>query len=131
MAFLGAGCGDGRPKRVPVSGQVLIDGVPLKHGTIQVIPEGDRAAFGKINSDGMFELTTFEEKDGCVLGKHKVAVIANETIDAKSQRWHAPKKYADPTESNLTVEITDAPKPLVIELSWDGGEPFVERFSDE
>lgn len=131
ISFLGLGCGDGRPKRVPVMGQVFIDGVPLTHGTIQVIPEGDRAAFGEIRSDGTFDLTTFDENDGCVPGKHKVAVVATETIDAQSQRWHAPKKYMSPETSGLTVEITDPPQPVVIELTWDGGKPFVERFNAE
>ena len=36
-----AGCGDGRPTRVPVSGQVLIDGAPLTHGYVRFTPAGD------------------------------------------------------------------------------------------
>ena len=41
-----AGCGDGGPKIVPVSGIVLIDGQPLTYGHVQVIPEGWRPASG-------------------------------------------------------------------------------------
>ncbi|MCA9032121.1 MAG: hypothetical protein KDA66_14995 [Planctomycetaceae bacterium] len=125
------GCSDGRPKRVPVSGQVLIDGKPLEHGFVQVIPANDRAASGQIGSDGRFTLTTFTTDDGCVPGNHVVTIIANESIDPQSQRWHAPKKYCDPTTSDLKIDIVDATDDLVINISWDGGEPFVERFDAE
>ena len=41
------GCDDGRPKRVPVSGQVLIDGEPLRGGIV--------AGYAKRQSDGIFQ----------------------------------------------------------------------------
>jgi hypothetical protein len=126
-----AGCGDGRTQRFPVSGQVTIDGVPLEHGFVQVIPANDRPATGKIGSDGRFQLTTYEPNDGCVPGTHKVAIIANETLDPRSQKWHAPKSYMDPTTSELEVTVTEATSPLKLELTWDGAEPFVERFDAE
>ncbi len=61
-----AGCRDGRPRRVPVSGQVLIDGQPLTVGTIRVIPTDARAATGRIDAAGRFSLMTFDKDDGCV-----------------------------------------------------------------
>ncbi|MEZ5939936.1 MAG: hypothetical protein R3C18_01005 [Planctomycetaceae bacterium] len=131
LVVLLAGCSDGRPARVPVSGRVLIDGKPLETGVVQVIPANDRAASGKLGPDGRFTLTTFTEDDGCVLGTHVVTVIANESIDPQSQRWHAPKKYCDPASSGLTIEIQKATDDLVIELSWDGAEPFVEHYDAE
>ena len=125
------GCSDGRPQRVPVAGQVLIDGEPLGYGFIQVIPANDRPATGKIGPDGRFQLTTFEPNDGCVSGNHSVTVIANESLGATGQRWHAPKKYMDPSTSELQVNVEGATQSLTIELSWDGGEPFVESFEAE
>lgn len=128
------GCGNDRPACVPVSGQVLIDGEPLEYGTVQVIPENGRAAQGKIGENGRFQLTTTyldEKKEGCLPGNHQVTVIANESIDAQSQRWHAPKEYADPTTSDLTIEVTEPTDSAKIELTWDGGEPFVEKFASE
>ena len=33
------GCDDGRPQRLKVSGQVLIDGKPLTHGYVRFVPQ--------------------------------------------------------------------------------------------
>lgn len=130
VPFLAAGCSEG-PRIVPVSGQVLIDGKPLQHGFVQVIPAGFRPASGPIGSDGRFQLTTLKPNDGCVIGQHPVAVIGVETINPQSQRWHAPKQYTDPTKSKLTVTIEGKTDDLTINLTWAGGKPFVEQFSKE
>ncbi len=121
------GCGNGRPDRFPVSGQVLIDGKPLEHGFVQIMPKDGRAASGKIGPDGKFQLTTYEPNDGCLPGKHIVTVIAKEETGPHSRRWHAPKKYMDPTTSGLTADITEPTDSLKIELTWDGGKPFEEK----
>lgn len=125
------GCGDGLPPRVPISGQVLIDGKPLESGFIQVQPSNARPATGKIGSDGRFTLTTMSDNDGCVLGTHLVTVIANKSEGPYAMRWFAPKKYADMTTSDLKLEVTEPRDDVVIRLNWEGGKPFVERFEKE
>ena len=122
------GCGDGRTPRVPVSGTVTIDGVPLTRGMVKVAPQGDRIAIGAIDEHGRFTLTSYEKGDGVVLGVHPVSVTAVESIDERSNRWHAPKKYAESQTSGLEVVIEGPTDDLKIELTWDGGKPFVERF---
>jgi len=122
-----AGCGDGRPRRVPVSGQVLIDGKPLTRGFIRLVPEGARPAAGQIGPDGRFTLKTFEPGDGAVTGRHEVSVTAVESLSDTVQRWYTPKKYADPSTSGLTVTINEPTDSLLIELTWDGGKPFIEK----
>ena len=122
-----AGCSDGRPPRVTVSGQVLIDGEPLKHGSVQFIPTGARPASGKLDENGQFTLSTYGSADGVVLGVHQVAVNASEYLSATKKKWHAPKKYATFRTTPLTEEITGSTDSLVINLTWDGGKPFVER----
>lgn len=124
------GCDD-RPRRVAASGRVLIDGKPLEYGFVQVVPEGDRPAIGQLGPGGRFTLTTFDENDGVVPGTHPVAVIAMESIDAVSQRWHAPKKYMSHETSGLTITVEEPTDSLEINLSWEGGQPFVERFQQE
>ncbi|NLE38158.1 MAG: hypothetical protein GX621_09065 [Pirellulaceae bacterium] len=122
-----SGCGDGRPSRVPVSGQVLIDGKPLTLGTITFVPADARSAVAQIGPDGRFTLATFEPGDGVMLGTFDVSVLAVESLTPKSLRWHAPKNYADPNTSGLKETIDGPTDSLVIKLTWDGGKPFVER----
>jgi hypothetical protein len=125
------GCSDGRPRRMPVAGQVLIDGEPLTTGYVRFVPADARSSGSPIGPDGRFRLTCFEDEDGAVPGTHKVAVDGGEVLGPDTKRWNAPKKYADYETSGLTVEIDGPTDTLVIELSWDGGEPFVEQQQPE
>lgn len=124
------GCGRG-VKLVKVSGKVMIDGKPLERGFVQVIPKDSRAASGEIGQDGKFTLTTFDNGDGCVLGNHTVTVLANESKGPTALHWYAPKKYSDPATSGLTLDIQAATDTADINLSWEGGKPYTETFSDE
>ena len=92
------------------------------------IPEGSRPASGVLDSEGHFTLTCFEDYDGTLLGRHRVKVMGVESIDEHSNRWHAPKKYANERTSGIEVEITAPVDNLKIELTWDGGKPFVEHW---
>ncbi len=125
--LVATGCGDGRPDRLRVSGQVLIDGKPLTHGYIRFVPTGSRPSGGPIGEDGRFTLSCYERDDGIIPGVHRVEVDASEPLSSKKLKWHAPKKYFRYTTSGLEQEITEATDSLVINLTWDGGEPFVER----
>jgi len=83
MVFgLVAGCDSG-PERFPVSGQVVINGRPLTSGTILGAPSDDRPAYGEIDAQGRFTLTTYKDSDGCVAGTHPVTVTAIEMISRK------------------------------------------------
>jgi hypothetical protein len=128
LALAAAGCGDGRPERVPVSGIVLIDGKPATTGHIQFVPRGNPWARGTIGPDGRFTLTTFEEGDGCVLGDHRVAVSCSKPSGSNAVLWLAPKEYSHEITSNLKQKITGPVENLKIELTWGKGKPFVERF---
>lgn len=127
VAVAFAGC-DSRPERVPVSGTVTIDGEPVEHGTIMVIPAEMRPAYGTLGPGGKFTLTTFEANDGVAPGTHKVTVVATEPQGANAQKWHAPQKYSDPLETDVTVTVDGPTEDLKVELTWDGGKPFVQNF---
>lgn len=92
-----------------------------------VVPEGERPAGGSIGPDGRFSLSSYELNDGVVPGTHAVAVQATEHISERETRWLAPKKYGNPATSGLTVTVEAPTDDLVVELSWDGKGPFVER----
>ncbi len=124
--FLAAGCGDGRPTRVTVSGQVLIDGKPLTVGTVKFVPAGARPSSGKLDEHGRFTLTCYDGGDGVVPGTHRAQISSMEVISASKVRWLAPPKYADFRTSGLSYEINEPTDDLKIELTWDGGKPFIQ-----
>jgi hypothetical protein len=119
LGMLAIGCGQRRPQRVPVSGRVLIDGKPLTRGHVRFVPANDRPSSGDIGPDGRFTLSCFEFQDGAVVGKHRVAVIANEPVSETQMRWHAPDKYADHMTSGLVVEISEPTNQLEVKLHSD------------
>lgn len=126
LCCLSTGCGDGRPTRVKVSGKVLIDGKPLTHGNIKFVPEGARPSAGKIDENGNFTLTCYDGNDGIIPGTHRVQISASEILSGSKVKWHAPRKYSDHLKSGLSFEITEPTDDLTIELTWDGGKPFVK-----
>ncbi|MGD9632431.1 MAG: hypothetical protein AB7U97_04065 [Pirellulales bacterium] len=127
MAVATIGCGDGRPARTPVSGQVLIDGKPLTHGFVRFVPKNSRPSQADLDENGRFTLSCYGEQDGVVPGVHKVEVNGSEYLSSTEIMWHAPKKYASFRFSPLTQEVTEATDSMVINLSWDGGKPFKEK----
>lgn len=120
--LLAVGCGDGRPRIVPTSGVVLMNGKPLTGhgGFVRVVPAGARPATGRIDpADGRFTLTTYESGDGCVAGTHPAAVIVNTTVGGTRLVWIAPERYGDDKTSGLTVEIEG--DQAEVELRLEGG----------
>jgi hypothetical protein len=126
LLLLTTGCSDGRPSRVPVSGQVLIDGRPLAHGQIQFIPQGSRASRGVLDEQGRFTLSCFDKGDGAIPGLHTVVIFGSEPLSSTKMIWHAPKKYTDASTSGVKQEITGPVDNVVIRISWGDGQPFVE-----
>ena len=120
------GCGDGRRERVPVSGQVLIDGKPLTRGDILFAPLEGRSSRGRLDQEGRFTLTCYDDGDGAVIGTHQVAITSGEGVSPTKTRWFAPKKLAKVQTSGLTQEITGPVDNLVINISWEGGREYVE-----
>lgn len=125
------GCSEESIERVPVSGQVLLDGKPLQYGTIRVEPSGARMAASKLDSEGRFSLMTYAPGDGAPLGTHSVAVNGAEQLGPYSVKWHAPPKYAEASKSGLQMQIVEETDDVVIEITWDGAEPFVQKFASD
>lgn len=116
VAMVG-GCGQQRPRRVPVSGRVLLDGKPLTFGVVRFLPPESRPSTGKLDDHGRFALSCFEPGDGAVPGTHAVEVIAGENLSETECRWHAPARYARWDTSGLVQEVTGPATDVVIELS--------------
>ena len=129
-----AGCSKSGPERVPVSGQVLIDGKPLTQGFVRILPDGARPSLGKLDANGRFTLEAKKDSPGVPLGEHPVEIHAIEVLNAGSQRRHVPPLYEDHAASKLKVKIDGATEALVINLTWqDSGKkgPYVESFGKE
>jgi hypothetical protein len=124
-----AGCGDGRPQLLPVSGRVLIDGVPVSHGYITFFPAGGRSASSQLDGQGRFTLESYKPGDGTLPGPQRVAVLARESISEKQAKWHAPKKYANHDTSGIVIEVTEPTNDLKIDLTWGGEKPTIETDS--
>ncbi len=127
-----SGCGDGRPRRVPVSGQVVIDGQPLTTGAVRFYPSDGRPATGEIDANGRFSLFTYEPGDGCPPGTHRVAVFSSEEVNSTTRHWYTPKKYASANTSDLTQTIDGPTDSVLIELTWGAEKgPIVEHYYGE
>jgi hypothetical protein len=75
------GCSHSPYTVAPVHGKVTIDDKPLAHATVMFAPISTseekppgKPAFGTIESDGVYHLTTFSKNDGAVVGDHWVTV---------------------------------------------------------
>jgi hypothetical protein len=119
------GCGNSSIDRVPVSGEVLIDGRPLGSGTIQFVPEEGRPSSAAIQADGHFELASESvgrtKEIGAVPGRYRVQVASSKIVDEKTIQWNAPARYADFRTSGLEVTINKPTSDLRIQLSSDEG----------
>lgn len=118
----------GRPGQLPtakVSGKVTLDGKPVPVGLVIFTPESGRSASGKIQPDGTYVLETYDENDGAVLGRHRLGVMARETIPGQGPMGSPkpgpsliPERYGSAETSGLSFEVTDnGPHVFNIELS--------------
>lgn len=126
LCAMSTGCQEGI-QRVPVSGVVLIDGSPLPAGVIRVYPEGLRPASGNLDGQGRFVLGTYENNDGTLIGTHPVSIDGGEWIGPGKKKWHAPPEYNTP-DSGLTIKVDGPTENAKIELTWNGGKPYVKSF---
>jgi hypothetical protein len=110
-AALVAGCG--KPahqlETAPVHGKVTLDGQPLPSGYVVVPTARGRMASGRIQPDGSFVMTTYDEGDGVQVGTHPV--IVNELPPDEfspvpaDERVPIPTRYTSAGTSGLTVVV--------------------------
>jgi hypothetical protein len=108
-AFAAAGCsGD-----ASVSGNVTLDGQPLRTGTVTFHPAGHGpVAYGQVGSDGGYRLTV-GSAGGVPPGEYRVTVVANEdpapppkpSVAPTPGKRITPARYADPKTTELTFTV--------------------------
>ncbi|QEG32909.1 hypothetical protein [Bythopirellula goksoeyrii] len=109
------GCDHG-PQVVPVEGTVYYNDEPLPFGSVMFQPQMGQPAGARLNEDGTFELSTFSEFDGAIVGQHKVKVTcyASQSPQIENKKSVGeqtlgpsliPEKYTYSDQSGLSVEI--------------------------
>lgn len=119
LMVLAIGCNRSPYDVAPVSGKVLLDDVPLSGGQLMFAPVAEagslksgKPGFAKIESDGTFVVSTYDDYDGAVVAKHRLTLINNPESEAGKRlgvnRVMIPDVYEVKSgESNeFTVEIT-------------------------
>jgi hypothetical protein len=92
-----------------VRGTVTLDGVPLTSGGVMFLPSRGRGATGVISADGTYRLTTYNEGDGAIVGKHQVSVVpvyaTNEFDPIPRADRPIPQRYQNGGSSGLVVDV--------------------------
>jgi hypothetical protein len=103
------GCGNDRPKTIPINGLITIDGQPPgEFGKIFFTPtqaaQGytKRAANGPYNEQGQYRVMTWEPDDGLVPGHYTVNLQPGADNKSKSR---IPPKYLTSDTSGLEVDV--------------------------
>ena len=82
---------DSKPRVVPVSGVVKLDGAPMPDAQVEFLPDPDRGTIGprstaKTDTEGRFRLTCDDQRDGAVVGFHRVIVQDTRTFPPPRNR---------------------------------------------
>ncbi len=127
VVALATGCNQ-RPPTYLVHGMVVYpDGKPLTKGTVEFEAMNQSkpiTATGEINSDGSFQLGTFEAKDGAIAGTHRVAVISDFVIGTGVERPDEippPKlhpRYREFKTSGLEFKIKPQTNNILVEVDY-------------
>ena len=117
-----AGCGPEHPETAGVTGKITYQGKAVTEGKIMFYPESGRAAVGTISEDGSYQLTTFDEGDGALLGKHRVTITANQVTGGPAQ----PKTFKE--ELALATQKSSPHSGLPV-MTWLVPEEYSERLT--
>ena len=118
ILFLVSGCSrdSNQPRTASVEGTVTYNGKPIDMGVIYFFSqEVDNARNGasQIRKGGVFNISTYGDEDGAVIGTHKVQIDAYD----KNNVNRAPTRYANVTTTPLTYEVKAGGNVFHIELT--------------
>jgi len=127
VIFSGCGGEPGLDGTITVTGTVSYQGQPVEGAIVMFSPEGEgRAASGRTDASGRFQLTTLKPDDGALPGRYKVALSKTEVEGAEMTSEEArayyekhrraptvtskellPEKYKKTATSGLMAEVTE------------------------
>jgi hypothetical protein len=95
------------PSTFPVTGKVMFDnGTPLSGGAVTFYPKnpGAMSSKGKIDSNGMFKLSSFGEDDGARPGEYIVTI---DPAGVEKAPLRIPRRYRQQATSPLKAEVRE------------------------
>ncbi len=105
------GCSEGGMKTAPVEGTITYGGKPVPQGSITFQPVHGPNATANIKN-GAYNLKTYRDGDGAVIGKHQVTIISLEDQSGRLPEDRnplppplIPLKYNFTDKSGLTAEV--------------------------
>lgn len=108
------GCGPGRdgslPPTAPVTGTVMLQGEPVRGGTVTFHPKGaGNPGVGWLDEEGHFSVATYYDDDGAVVGEHSVTVDMPPPLDGVDPNdvFDVPEAYTNPEATPLIVNVPD------------------------
>ncbi len=129
------GCGQSRPEMASVGGKITYQGNPVATGRIVFHPvDGRRPAMAAINEDGTYQLTTFDTKDGAMVGEHVVTIKSTRTVggapvdefseappdaaavEPPKLQWLVPEKYSRKDTTPLKATVKDGKNVINFDL---------------
>ena len=126
-----AGCQKEGPTVVNVSGVLTYKGQPVTNAYLRFRPEYGRPSWGQTDEGGRFRLSYDKDRDGAVVGKHKVWLEVRPTAAEQgnvmpgaglAKRPAMPRDLSElfdkygAEKSTLTVEIKPDSKELTLNL---------------
>ncbi len=134
------GCGEPELPLAAVEGIVTLDNKPLANVEVQFSPDPDQKcegprSTGVTDENGHFKLQCDDQREGAVLGKHRVTVrdlksygasivrVDKHSADYGSAaepprpRARFPDQFADLSRSPLRAEVGPEQKPITLQLS--------------
>jgi hypothetical protein len=122
-----AACGEADPvgRRIPVKGQVTVDGKTPDHGSVAFWPDagkGNTSKFecvGVIAADGSYTMST-KNKPGAPPGAYKVTVVVQtkaDSTDPTKAVLESPKIYQTKEKTPLSIEVVEKAAPGAYDLN--------------
>ena len=120
-----SGCGGSGSTLIPVEGKVQADGKALTRGSVAFHPDAKKGndskkiPGGDIGADGSYKLYT-DAQPGAPPGWYKVTVVSQGEVDNtkpdKAGKSPVERRFSDPKDTPLSVEVTASPKAGAYEL---------------
>ena len=103
-----SGCQNYEKETAIVRGTIALDGNPVTKGTVMFVPRAGRSGRAVIQADGTFQVSTYDDGDGAIVGENKVAVVVvfGEDATAEEVKMHLlPVKYASTSTSGIVCDV--------------------------